>query len=86
MEPDPNEKSPYLPEVRQYATDLLGFLDKKGGTAPGGFTIKVFELWAKADFTNKGIIESAWPFIGCVLRANDEGGAKALRSIAGITK
>jgi hypothetical protein len=86
MEHDPDEKSPYLPEVRQYATDLLGYLNKKGGTVPGSFTVGVFELWAKADFINKGVIESAWPFIGCVLRANEEGGPKALRRIAGITK
>lgn len=86
MEPDPNETSPYLPEVRQYATDLLGYLNKKGGTVPGGFTVGVFELWAKADFINKGIIESAWPYIGAVLRANDDGGPNALRRIAGITK
>lgn len=86
MEHDPDEKSPYLPEVRQYATDLLGYLHKDGGTVPGGFTIKLFELWATADISNKRIIESAWPFIGFVLCANAEGGEEALRKIAGINQ
>lgn len=75
-------QSPYLPEVRSYARDLLGYLNKSGGTVPGGFTTGVFELWAKADIFNKAIIEAGWPFIGYVLRANDEGGENALRSIA----
>jgi hypothetical protein len=84
MEPNPNIKSAYCTEVRQYATDLLGYLNKSGGTVPGGFTTGVFELWAKADFINKTIIANSWPFIGVVLRANDEGGEAALRDVAGI--
>lgn len=86
MEFDPNEKSPYLPEVRQYATDLLGHLNKKGGTVPGNFTAKLFELWAAADISNQRIIEEAWPFIGFVLNANAAGGEDELRKIAGITQ
>lgn len=84
MEPNPNEKSPYIPEVRQYATDLLGYLHKSGGTVPGGFTIKVFELWAAADMDNKAIIAGAWPFIAVALHANDKGGESAIRDVAGI--
>lgn len=75
--------NPYIPAVRLYATDLLGYLGKAGGTVAGGFTTGVFELWAKADIFNKAIIESGWPFIAFVLRANDEGGETALREIAG---
>lgn len=84
MEPNENEKSPYCAEVRQYATDLLGYLNKAGGTVPGGFTTKVFELWAKADMFNKAIIADGWPFIAVALRANDQGGEAALRDVAGI--
>ncbi|HEX9227579.1 MAG TPA: hypothetical protein VF885_13125 [Arthrobacter sp.] len=84
MEDDPNMKSPYNAEVRQYATDLLGYLNKSGGTVPGGFTTKVFELWAKADFVNKAVIAGAWPFIAVALHANDKGGEAAIRDIAGI--
>jgi hypothetical protein len=84
MEEDPNMKSPYNAEVRQYATDLLGYLRKAGGTVPGGFTVGVFELWAKADMFNKAIIAEGWPFIAVALRANDQGGEAALRDVAGI--
>jgi hypothetical protein len=84
MEPNPNVKSAYCAEVRQYATDLLGYLGKSGGTVPGGFTTKVFELWAKADLFNKEIIAHGWPFIAVALRANDDGGEAALRDVAGI--
>lgn len=62
-------KSPYNAEVRQYATDLLDYLGKSGGTVPGGFTTGVFELWAKADMFNKAIIADSWPFIAVALRA-----------------
>ncbi|GAA4033074.1 hypothetical protein GCM10023063_15610 [Arthrobacter methylotrophus] len=78
------ERSPYCPEARQYATDLLGHLGKSGGTIPGSFTAKVFELWAVADMTNKFIIASSWPFIAVALHANDYGGEAAVRSVAGI--
>lgn len=84
MNPKNKMKSPYNAEVRQYATDLLGYLDKPGGTVPGGFTTGVFELWPKADFVNKAIIASSWPAIGVVLRANDRDGEAALRDVAGI--
>lgn len=84
MEPTTTTKSAYIPEVRQYATDLLGYLNKSGGTAPGGFTIKVFELWAAADMDNKFIIAGAWPFIAVALHANDRGGEAAIRAVAGI--
>ena len=84
MEPNPNIKSPYIAEVRQYATDLLGYLNKSGGTVPGGFTTKVFELWAVADLDNKAAIAGAWPFIAVALQANDKGGVAAIRDVAGI--
>jgi hypothetical protein len=84
MEDDPNMKSPYVLEVRQYATDLLGYLNKPGGTAPGGFTTKVFELWAAADMDNKFKIAETWPFIAVALHANDRGGEAAVRGVAGI--
>lgn len=84
MKPAQKMKSPYNASTRQYATDLLGYLGKSGGTVPGGFTIKVFELWAKADFVNKAKIAQTWPFIGVALRANDEGGEAAIRDVAGI--
>jgi hypothetical protein len=74
MEPNPNVKSAYCAEVRQYATDLLGYLGKSGGTVPGGFTTKVFELWAAADMDNKAAIAGAWPFIAVALHANRQGG------------
>lgn len=77
-------RSPYNAEVRQYATDLLGYLGKSGGTVPGGFTWTLFDLWAKADMFNKAIIADSWPFIAVALRANDEGGEAALRDVAGI--
>lgn len=84
MEPNPNRPSAYNAEVRQYATDLLGYLDKAGGTVPGSFTTGVFELWAKADIFNKAIIARAWPFIAVALEANDKGGEAAVREVAGI--
>lgn len=57
MANDPTETSPYSGEVRQYTTDVPGhLLDKSGGTVHGGFTTKVFELWAKVDFVNKAKI------------------------------
>ncbi|WP_223884068.1 hypothetical protein [Pseudarthrobacter sp. BIM B-2242] len=84
MEPDPTQPSPYNETVRAYARDLLGYLNKPGGTVPGGFTTKLFELWAKADFVNKAIIAQGWPFLGVVLVANDQGGEAAVRDIAGI--
>lgn len=84
MEPNPNIKSAYCAEVRQYATDLLGYLNKSGGTVPGGFTTGVFELWAKADIFNKAIIAQGWPFIAVALQANDRGGVAAIRDVAGI--
>lgn len=84
MEPNPNIKSPYCAEVRQYATDLLGYLNKSGGTVPGGFTTGVFELWAKADIFNKAIIAQGWPMIAVALDANDKGGEAAIRDVAGI--
>lgn len=84
MEFDPRETSPYHHEVRQYATDLLGYLDKPGGTVPGGFTTGVFELWAKADIFNKATIAQAWPFIAVPLDAYDMGGVAAVRAVAGI--
>lgn len=73
----------YIPEVRSYATDLLGYLYKSGGTVPGGFTIKVFELWAAADMDNKAVIAGAWPFIAVALHAYDKGGVAAVRDVAG---
>jgi hypothetical protein len=76
--------SPYIPEVRQYATDLLGYLNKPGGTVPGGFTTKLFELWAAADMDNKFKITEKWPFIAVALWANDRGGEAAVRDVAGI--
>ncbi len=84
MDENPNEKSPYNAEVRQYATDLLGYLNKSGGTVPGGFTTKLFELWAKADIFNKAIIAQGWPLIAVALDANDKGGEAAVRAVAGI--
>jgi hypothetical protein len=84
MEEDLKQKSPYIPEVRQYATDLLGYLKKSGGTVPGHFTTKVFELWAVADIDNKAAIAGAWPFIAVALHANDKGGEAAIRDVAGI--
>jgi hypothetical protein len=84
MEPNPNNKSAYCAEVRQYATDLLGHLNKPGGTVPGGFTSQLFDLWGKADMVNKAIIANGWPFIAVALRANDEGGEAAVRDVAGI--
>jgi hypothetical protein len=85
MEPtESTEKSPYNAEVRRYATDLLGYLNRPGGTVPGGFTTKVFELWAAADMDNKFIIAGAWPFIAVALHANDRGGEAAVRDVAGI--
>jgi len=76
--------SPYNETVRAYARDLFGYLNKPGGTVPGGFTTKVFELWADADMFNKEIIAHGWPFIAVALRANDDGGEAALRDVAGI--
>jgi hypothetical protein len=84
MEPDPDEKSPYNAAVRAHARDLLGYMHKSGGTAPGGFTIRLFELWTSADRDNKAIIAVALPFMGVVSRANDEGGEAAVREVAGI--
>ena len=84
MEPDPTMTSPYNETVRAYARDLLGYLNKPGGTVPGGFTTKVFELWAAADMFNKAVIAQAWPFIAVALDANDKGGEAAVRDVAGI--
>jgi hypothetical protein len=83
MRPDPTQSSPYNETVRAYARDLLGYLNKPGGTVPGGFTTKLFELWGSADFINKIKIAQAWPHIGVVLRANDQGGEAAVRDVAG---
>lgn len=84
MEPDPTQPSPYNETVRAYARDLLGYLNKPGGTVPGGFTTKLFELWAKADINNKMKIAHTWPHIGVVLAANDQGGEASVRHIAGV--
>lgn len=84
MEPDATKSNPYNETVRSYARDLLGYLNKPGGTVPGGFTIKLFELWAKADFVNKMKIQQTWPEIGHVLVVNDHGGEAAVRDLTGI--
>lgn len=84
MEPDATKSNPYNETVRSYARDLLGYLNKPGGTVPGSFTTGVFELWAKADIFNKAIIARAWPFMAVALEANDKGGEAAVREVAGI--
>lgn len=57
------ERRPWSAEVRQYAADLLGHLNKSGSTVPGGFTTKLFELWAVSDIFTKAIIAQGRPMI-----------------------
>lgn len=71
------------PQTRA-ARDLLGY-HHLGGTVPGGFRATLFELWSKADYTNRARLAGAFPDVAPAIAAMREGGPEALKRLADVT-
>ena len=73
------------PETRAAARDLLGFYSFDGGSTPGGFRATLFELWTKADRSNKAKLTAAFPEVAAAVEAMHEGGPEALKILGART-
>lgn len=69
-------------EIRHAARDLLGHYNMQGGYAAGSFRTALFNLWERADRSNKYRLAEAFPAEGAAIAALENYGESGLRALA----